>query len=174
MQTPAFLMARGLHLRELRDEDMRWLRDLYASSRADEMASVPWPDTIRRDFLDQQFALQHRHYMAHFSGADFLAIEHREQGPIGRYYLQRTAPEHLIVDICLFPGSRGNGVGSALIRDSQREAATQGHGMYLHVKGHNTAARRLYERLGFRGEGEPGSHQLMRWRPTASIEDRLV
>lgn len=174
MRTPALLMERGFHLRALRNEDLPWLHDLYATTRAEEMASVPWPDSIRRAFLDQQFALQHRHYMAHFADADFLAIEYHEHGPIGRYYLQRTAPEHLIVDICLFPGLRGSGVGSTLIRDSQHEAAMQGRGMLLHVKGHNAGARRLYERLGFHAEGEPGSHQLMRWRPSASVEDSLV
>ncbi|WP_460731695.1 GNAT family N-acetyltransferase [Lysobacter tyrosinilyticus] len=160
-------------MRPLHNDDLPWLRGLYASTRAAELAPVPWPDQIKRDFLDQQFALQHRHYLAHYADAEFLAIERHGRGPVGRYYLQRATPEHLIVDIALLPDLRGSGVGSALIRGSQEEAIRHGCGMYLHVATHNLAARRLYERLGFRAEGEADTHQLMRWQ-SASVEDGLV
>lgn len=163
---PAPLARRGFFLRPLGDDDLPWLRDLYADTRAAEVAAVPWPDTAKRAFLDQQFALQHHHYLAHFPEADYLAIAHREHGPIGRYYLQRTAPEHLIVDISLLPQMRGHGIGSTLIRHSQAEAMEAGRGMCLHVAHHNPAARRLYERLAFRAEGDAGAaHQFMRWAP---------
>jgi GNAT superfamily N-acetyltransferase len=166
MQTPAPLAGRGFSLRALHDVDLPWLRDLYASTRAEEMAPVPWPELVKRTFLDEQFALQHRHYLSHYTGTDFLAIEHIEHGPVGRYYLQRSAPQHLLVDISLFPALRGCGVGSALIRQSQADAAALGHGMCLHVHAANAGARRLYERLGFVGESFEGTHQPMRWVPS--------
>ena len=163
MQTPALLIERGFSLRAARDDDLRWLRDLYASTRAEEMAPVPWPEIAKRSFLDQQFELQHHHYLTHYVDADFLAIEHAERGPIGRYYLQRNPPEHLLVDISLFPGMRGQGIGRALIEASQRHAQALGCGMHLHVQQTNPAARRLYERLGFASDGSEGSHRHMRW-----------
>ncbi|MES2672325.1 MAG: GNAT family N-acetyltransferase [Pseudomonadota bacterium] len=166
MNTPALLIERGFSLRAAHDGDLPWLRDLYASTRAEEMAPVPWPEIAKRSFLDQQFGLQHQHYLKHFGDADFLAIEHAERGPVGRYYLQRTAPEHLLVDISLFPAMRGSGVGTALIRQSQQDAAKLGRGMHLHVQQSNPAARRLYERLGFVAEeGAEGTHRPMRWSP---------
>lgn len=165
MQTPALLTERGFSLRAANDGDLPWLRDLYASTRAEEMAPVPWPEIAKRSFLDQQFGLQHQHYLAHFGDTDFLAIDHAERGPVGRYYLQRTAPEHLLVDISLFPALRGSGVGSALIRQSQQDAAALGRGMRLHVQQSNPGARRLYERLGFVIEGAEASHRPMRWSP---------
>ena len=165
MQTPAPLTERGFYLRAACDDDLPWLRDLYASTRVGEMAPVPWPDIAKRSFLDQQFGLQHQHYLLHFGDSDFLAIEHIERGPIGRYYLQRSAPDHLLVDISLFPTLRGQGVGRALIEASQHHAQTLGCGMHLHVQQSNSAARRLYERLGFVNEGEEGTHHLMRWSP---------
>lgn len=168
MTTPAPLSGRGFLLRGARQDDLPWLRDLYASTRAEEMAPVPWPQIAKRAFLDQQFALQHTHYLAHYADADFLAIEHAEHGPVGRYYLQRTVPAHLIVDICLFPSMRGSGVGDALIRHSQADAAALGRGMRLHVLDTNAGARRLYERLGFTsGDGE-GRHVPMHWAPPAA------
>lgn len=166
MTAPARLAERGFSLRWLRADDLPWLRDLYATTRAEEMATVPWPAPAKRQFLDQQFALQHRHYLAHYGDTDFLAIE-RKGRPAGRYYLQRSAPDHLIVDICLFPALRGQGAGEALIRQSQADAAALGRGMHLHVLQANPGARRLYERLGFvvTGPALHGTHLPMHWTP---------
>lgn len=168
MATPALLAERGFSLRWLCDDDLPWLRDLYASTRAEEMAPVPWPDAAKRAFLDQQFELQYRHYLVHYGGADFLAVEQDGHGPVGRFYLQRTTPEHLLVDISLFPSLRGSGIGTALIRQSQQDAAALGRGMRLHVLEINRDARRLYERLGFGTEGHQGGYWAMRWWPASS------
>lgn len=169
MRTPAPLAGRGVSLRTATDADLPWLRRLYASTRAEEMAGVPWPDLAKRNFLDQQFVLQHRHYLAHFGDSDFLAIEADGHGPIGRYYLQRAAPDHLLVDISLFPPWRGLGIGAALILQSQADAAALGRGMHLHVQDANPGARRLYERLGFvaTATSERG-YRPMRWGPPSA------
>lgn len=168
MAIPALLAERGFSLRWLRDDDLPWLRDLYATTRAEEMAPVPWPEAAKRAFLDQQFELQHRHYLAHYGDADFLAVEQEGRGPVGRYYLRRAMPGHLLVDISLFPEVRGCGLGGALISQSQRDAAVLGRGMQLHVLKANAGARRLYERLGFIADGGDGGYVAMRWSPTRS------
>ena len=146
--TPAYLVERGFSLRHARDADLPRLRDLYADTRADEMAGVPWTLTAKRQFLDQQFALQHQHYLTYYAGADFLVIEHHDTLQ-GRYYLLRTPPDHLIVDISLMAKNRGQGIGRALIEASQREAEAIGRGMQLQVLEYNTRAKKLYEKLGF-------------------------
>jgi ribosomal protein S18 acetylase RimI-like enzyme len=165
MQTPALLAERGFFLRALCDADLPWLCDLYGSTRSEEMALVPWPDQVKRQFLDQQCLLQHRHYLRHHGEASFLAIEHRKLGPVGNFYLLQTPPEHLIIHISLLPNMRGSGVGSALIRQAQADAAALGRGMHLHVLATNTRARALYERLGFISEASEGAHLSMHWRP---------
>jgi ribosomal protein S18 acetylase RimI-like enzyme len=170
MQTPAILAERGFCLRAANDNDLPWLCELYASTRAEEMAPVPWPKDAKRRFLDQQFALQHRHYLTHYSNTDYsntdyLVIEHAQGGPAGRYYLQRAADQHLLVDISVFPALRGNGIGSALIGQSQRDAAAVGRGMRLHVHLANHAAQRLYTRLGFRAQAPAGAYLAMHWMP---------
>jgi ribosomal protein S18 acetylase RimI-like enzyme len=162
IETPASLTGRGFSLRHARDSDIPRLRLLYADTRAEEMSSVPWLPSVKQQFLDQQFNLQHLHYLKHYPEADFLVIE-REAIVVGRYYISRTAPDHLIIDICFMADQRGLGMGRALIEASQREATLLGHGMHLHVIKHNTRARRLYEKLGFKIDGGSDMHHHMCW-----------
>lgn len=164
VETPPLLLGRGLSLRRATGADLAWLCRLYSTTRAEEMAGVPWPEPMKQAFLADQFGLQHRHYIAHFSDGDFLIVA-GERGPIGRYYVQRSTPDHLLVDISLWPDARRQGIGQTLIAESQCQAQQAGCGMHLHVARHNAAARRLYERLGFAVTGAQGSHYHMRWAP---------
>lgn len=166
---PAALSAASVGLRHACDADLPSLAGLYADTRAEEMAALPWPAAVRQAFLDQQFALQHQHYLTHNGGADFLVIEHGGR-LIGRYYLDRGEREDLVVDISLLAAWRGRGIGTALLVDSQAQAAAAGRGLWLHVLRWNEAAKRLYGRLGFepREAGSTDTHLVMDWRAPIS------
>jgi ribosomal protein S18 acetylase RimI-like enzyme len=167
---PAPLSERGFSLRTARDDDLPWLRELYASTRAEEMAPVPWPEATKHAFLDQQFKLQHHHFVGHFPHADFWLIV-GARGPIGRLYRDRALPadsrpaDDLIVDICLLPDWRSRGLGSLLLKAAQTSAAARHRGLRLHVQVHNSRAMALYQRLGFAriDAAATGSHIEMRW-----------
>lgn len=159
---PAPLEGRGIVLRPAVDADLGWLRALYRQLRAHEFAPMGWPPQALCAFLDQQFVMQHLHYVRYYERADFLVVEF-DGAPAGRLYLQRAAPEHLLVDISLDARVRGGGIGSALIRWAQDEAHARGRGMRLHVEHGNHGARRLYERLGFAVTETLPTHALMRW-----------
>ena len=164
------LGERGFSLRAARDADLPWLRELYASTRAEEMASVPWPQATKRAFLDQQFDLQHRHFVGHFPHADFWLVT-SAQGPIGRLYRDRALStdlhpgDDLVVDICFLPEWRNRGLGSLLLNAAQASAAARHCGLRLHVQVHNSRAMALYRKLGFtRVDADAGgSHIEMRW-----------
>ena len=162
LATPGLLRARGISLRPACDDDLPWLRTLYASTRVDELAQAPWPDAAKRDFLDSQFALQHLHYLSHYGEADFLVIE-GEGRPLGRYYLHRGESDYLVIDVSIDSAARNQGIAGALIAQTQRDAAERGRGVQLHVQIDNSGAQRLYERLGFAAVEELGSHRRMRW-----------
>lgn len=164
---PAALQARGIGLRAARATDLDWLRALYADTRRDELAAVPWPEPARRAFLDQQFALQHAHYLRHFAGADFLIVE-AAHAPLGRLYLDRSTAPHVLVDISVAAEGRGQGIGTALIAHAQETAAAAGCALALHVLHANPAAQRLYARLGFVATGASQTHLAMQWQSPAA------
>nr|WP_193570496.1 GNAT family N-acetyltransferase [Luteibacter yeojuensis] len=153
-------------MRDAGPDDVRYLRDLYAASRAEELAPIPWPAAAKRSFCDSQFDLQHRHYVAQFATGDFLVVLHGDAA-VGRLYLHESPGELRIVDILLDETVRGKGVGSALLRRLQQEVRErQLATLALQVLVTNQAARRLYERHGFMLEGdETAMHLEMRWRP---------
>lgn len=161
---PETLRQQGFGLRVAGQHDLGFMRGLYEALRAEEMALVAWPDGTREPFLDSQFALQHRHFTIQFERAEFLVLEHRNL-PVGRLYLLRHSPRWLVIDIGLLPAWQGRGIGSALLRQLQRDARdAHAVGLALHVRQDNRRAHALYVRLGFREQGSvEGLHQLMHW-----------
>ena len=152
--------ALGLGFRPITDADLPFLRELYGSTRALELAPVPWTPEQKAAFIDMQFRAQHTQYMANYQGAQFLVIL-REDAAIGRLYLDRGAREHRIIDIALMPEHCGKGLGTALLRDVLGEAAAAGRSVTIHVEKFNPAMR-LYQRLGFEKIEDAGVYDLMR------------
>ena len=155
----------GLTFRRISDADLPFLARLYASTRADELAPVPWTDEKKAAFLDQQFQAQHAHYQQYYPQADWL-VTMRAGEDIGRLYIERWPSQHCIIDIALLPEHRGRGLGNALLRDLLDEAAAAGKAVSIHVEKFNPAMR-LYRRLGFTTEEDKGVYDLMRWTAAA-------
>lgn len=65
-------------------------------------------------------------------------------------------------DLAVSEPCRGQGIGTALIRDAETYGQGLGIGLFvLHAEGTNTGARRLYERLGYRVLDEEGTRVRM-------------
>jgi len=153
--------AAGLAFRPISEADLAFLSRLYASTRTEELAVVPWSAAEKAAFLQSQFDAQHAHYQKHYRAADFLLVL-RNDDRVGRLYLDRWKREHRIVDIALLPEHRGRGLGTALMQDLLDEAAAAGKSLSIHVEKFNPALR-LYRRLGFAKVGDEGAYDLMRW-----------
>lgn len=166
-ELPEPLRRAGYALRLATENDAVFLRGLYAWLRAEELASVAWPESAKAAFLDSQFDLQHRHFVQHFADAEFLILECKGE-PVGRLYVSREKQDWLVIDIGLMPVHRGKGIGSALLLQLLAVAEQQGaRSVALHVELRNVRAHELYRRLGFRDESQEGFHRLMRWRTSA-------
>ena len=159
---PDVMTDSGLSLRAAGRSDLLFLRDLYMQTRAAELAPMPWPQEQKDRFIDDQFALQHRHYVQQYADANFLLVMQAEQC-IGRLYVRCTPPDYLIVDIALLPQARRKGRGSTLITAVQRHARDAGCGVTLHVDARNLGAQRLYHRLGFTVHANNGAYWHLHW-----------
>jgi len=124
----------GLHPEH--DDDLEFLRGLYASVRAPELAPIDWSEQRKREFTDAQFALQGSHYREHYPGAEFLVIE-QAGVPIGRFYLCRFAHEIRVMDIALVEARRNAGIGTRLMRALLDVADAEARSVTLHVEPDN-------------------------------------
>ncbi len=152
----------SVHLRAAQHEDEAFLLQVYASTRAEEMALVPWTNEQKAAFLRFQFQAQRSGYQASFPAAQNWVIL-REDASVGRMIVQDGDGEILLIDIALLPEYRGQGMGTALITELMARAAGQHKALRLHVETFNPALK-LYERLGFVKTGEMGVYQEMIWR----------
>ncbi|MFJ4391778.1 GNAT family N-acetyltransferase [Pseudomonas soli] len=158
-----------VNLRPIVDADRAFLRTLYGTTRAAEMALLPWPQAATDAFLDQQFQAQHDHYQAQFADADFLVIEVAGE-PIGRACLLWTDSHVQFIDMALLPAWCGRGIGSRLLGQWLARADERGLSAGLHVTSHNPALR-LYQRCGFQVVGENGlSLKMSRPASIAAID----
>jgi ribosomal protein S18 acetylase RimI-like enzyme len=146
-------------LRPIRDDDREFLFRVYAATREEELAPVPWTPEQKEAFLRMQFDAQHAYYQEHYAGADFDVVL-ADGEPVGRLYLARWTREHRIVDIAILPAHRNRGLGTELLRRILAEADGAGKPVSIHVEMHNPA-RRLYDRLGFVPLEERGVYLLM-------------
>lgn len=151
----------GIHYRPMTDDDLPFAEDLYASTRAEELALSGWPIEEQRSFLGGQHRLQHQHYRTYYPTAEWLIIEQGDER-IGRLYLDEWSDQFRIVDISLVPACRGQGIGGAILADILAAALAIDKGVSIHVEKANPA-RRLYERLGFAVAEDKGVYDLMEW-----------
>ena len=159
MPPPIAAAARhGIAYRDERDDDLPFLRALYLSTRAEEVAQTGWPIAAQHAFLNQQFDFQRAHYRAHYP-AEWLVIE-RAGEALGRLYLERAAGDFRVIDISLIPAARGTGIGGAILSDVIAEAGAAAAKVSIHVE-HVNPARRLYDRLGFVAVAEEGPYIRM-------------
>ncbi len=150
-------------LRPLTADDEPFALSVYASTRQEELAPVPWSDAEKAAFVGMQFAAQSAHYAQHYTGlsSDVILVDGERAG---RLLVARWREEIRIVDIALLPPFRGRGAGSELLAELMDEATEMGKRLSIHVERTNRALG-LYERLGFKPVAETGVYLRMEWDP---------
>lgn len=152
-------------LRPITTADEPFLRDLYASTRAPELAATPWTDEQRREFCDSQFGFQDASYRQAYPHARFDVVESGGLA-VGRLLVADGPDVCELLDIALVPDCRDRGLGTGLLRWLQARSATAGRTVVLFVEP-GGPAERLYERLGFRMRTDGELHREMVWRAEA-------
>ena len=155
--------ATSVTLRPVGPDDEAFLARVYASTRNEELALLPWSEEQKQAFLEMQFAAQQQHYQSHYTNSTHEIILLNER-PIGRIYVARMDQEIRILDFTLLPEYRNAGIGTPIIKKVLAEAAKVGKPVRIYVESYN-ASLRLLERLGFSRIADEGINYLLEWRP---------
>jgi ribosomal protein S18 acetylase RimI-like enzyme len=157
-------------LRDGSAADTPFLDSLFFALHRDEFLPLGLPEAQLLGLLAMQARAQRLGYTRDFPEAvDRIIFEKEPDGerPLGRLIASATAAELRLVDIALLPEQQGRGLGTALIEDLQRQAASRRVPLRLQVRPGNPAFR-LYSRLGFRlQDSVPGAslELSMEWIP---------
>ena len=157
-------IAPAIALRPILPEDAEFLYEVYASTRADELAQIPWGEAQLKMFLKMQLNARDQSYRMYYEGIDDRIILSGNQ-PIGRLIVVRTDEEIRLADVALLPEYRSGGTGTALVKDLMTEAGNAQRPIRLQVEKPNVQAKRLYDRLGFTTTGENDTHVQMEYQP---------
>ena len=161
----------NISLRPVVSDDHEFLLTVYASTRADEMALVPWTDEQRAAFVQSQFSLQQDHYSKKYPTANHDVIIANGK-LVGRLYVARLEKEIRIVDITILPADRNAGIGTYLLNQLMGEARDEEKITTIYVEVFNPSLN-LFKRLGFAVRQQDGFHLLMEFTPT-TITDLIV
>lgn len=156
-------MESGIALRALCEGDAAFLREVYAGTRADELAPLGWSQQQIDAFIDMQFEAQRRDYGRNYDSARFHIVTFAGVDA-GRLYVERRPHELRVIDIALLASFRNRGIATKLFGDLFDEADRDGLAVSIHVE-HANPAQRLYQRLGFVFRDEPGGMYRLMQRP---------
>lgn len=150
----------NITLRDITEEHLSFLFQVYASTRASELAQTGWSQEQQLEFLEMQFNAQHEHYQKNYSEASFDVIM-LDKKPVGRLYVSEWSTQIRIVDIALLPEYRGRGIGSLLLDQLFERARDKNIDVSIHVEKNNSAMG-WYQRLGFQRVEDKEVYILMK------------
>ena len=149
-------------LRPVIPDDDAFLREVYASTRAEELAGAGLTAAQTEIFITTQFNAQTADYRRRFPNADLSVVLH--QGVrMGRFYVSRSDDEVRILDLTLLPAHRNIGIGTGLIEQLLTEARQCERAVRIYLDNGSQSVR-LFERLGFSKVEERDFVSLFEWR----------
>ncbi|HEX9160077.1 MAG TPA: GNAT family N-acetyltransferase [Thermoanaerobaculia bacterium] len=148
-------------LRPVGAGDRDFLLRLYGGTREAELRLVPWTPEQKAEFVEMQFRAQDSYYREKFPAAQFSVIE-AEGEPAGRVYVVRDDARVHILDITVLPSQRRRGIGSAVLRELQEEAASKRVPLTIYVD-EASESPAIFEKLGFERASGDGVSVLMQW-----------
>jgi GNAT superfamily N-acetyltransferase len=157
-------------VRDVTPADYGFLREVYASTREEELALVPWDNDQREAFLKFQFDAQDSYYRSKFCGAAYQIILNDGER-VGRLYVDRDNDGIRILDVTVLPQFRSVGIGSYLVKQIVDEAMSTGQPVTIWIE-HFNPSQKLFRRFGFAMIQEDGYNQLLEFRP--SVKDQAM
>ena len=145
------------------DADAAFSFDLFARTRAAEMAGMPLGEPGRTALLHMQFRSMTETYRRAFPNARFEIVE-LDGTPIGRLVTDVQADCVYYVDIALLPERQGGGIATTLMNAVLEEPRRLGLPARVKVLSTNTASLRLCQRLGMTLHADLPPYVELEWR----------
>lgn len=149
--------------RKIEDNDLSFLKQVYRSTREEELQLVDWPESQKDQFITQQFEAQHDYYQQVYHEATFDII-YCDNIPSGRLYLWESEKQIRIVDIALLPQFCNKGIGNMILNQLIEKSESASKILSIHVECYNRALS-LYQRLGFEQKDHTGVYFYMERQP---------
>jgi hypothetical protein len=143
--------------------DEPFLAEIYASTRAAEMALVPWSDEQKRAFLQIQFEAQTRHYLTRYPNASFNLIKINDEF-VGRLYLAELEDEIRIIDLTFLPERFDKDIFVRLLKEILQKGEKAEKVVQIYLESFNPQSE-IFARLGFQKTVEHGIYFLWRHQP---------
>ncbi len=156
-------------LTPISSSDEPFLVELYASTRAEEMALVPWNGGQKQAFLQMQFEAQNLYYRERYPNASFDLIKFNDS-PVGRLYLAELADEIRIIDLTFLPAHFDPKIFVSLIEEILQKAAQVGKPVRIYLEDYNPQTE-IFVRLGFQKIDEQGIYFLWQRDPADLTAD---
>ena len=119
-----------------------------------------------KEFLLQvQFRSMNDTYRKNYPAARYDIIE-LDRWPVGRIVTEVQADSVYYIDFALLPQAQGIGIGTTVLAAALEEPRRLGLPARLRSFSYNWAARRLYDKLGFRALADEPPYVLLEWRAT--------
>jgi GNAT superfamily N-acetyltransferase len=164
-EAPARPFSERISLRAvMMPDDEDFLKELYFTTREDDIAMWGMPEPQTRSLVEIQYRAQKMQYDAQFPEARHDIILFDEK-PVGRLLSTRNEREVLCIDVAVRPECRSKGIGTVILKGMMSEAGEAAIPFNLSVLKTNRKAIDLYQRLGFDFAGETVSHYLLQWLP---------
>lgn len=165
----------GVHCRPAQAADESLLREVFASTRAQDLALLGMEPVVLSTLVQMQFEAQRRHYMQTHPGCMAWVVEGAASGAmapqtLGQMWLHLDASGLHLMDIAVLPTQRGQGIAAICVQALLHLADAHGWPVHLHVLA-DSAIRHWYARLGFVTTAHVGLHQAMT-RPVIDSEKR--
>jgi ribosomal protein S18 acetylase RimI-like enzyme len=143
--------------------DSDFLFHLYASTRAEEFALLPWDEQQKSVFMRMQFDVRERAYASTYPAA-VRSLVVSDGRKVGAVIVDRAENEIKLIDIALIFEARCKGIGTAVLHNLICEARSANKPLRLQVAKGNRAMN-LYCRLGFTRTGGDEMYEQMELVP---------
>jgi GNAT superfamily N-acetyltransferase len=153
-----------LAVRPALPQDEIFLYDLYMAIRGPEFASAPITAAQREHLIRIQFRGQMTSYAQMYPNSCYHLVL-LDGKPVGRLWVAQLQQEFHLVDIAVHPEVQGKGIGTALVKRLQQEAAKVKLPIQSMVFRFNPGSLKFHQRLGFTIARADEMHYYMEWRP---------